>query len=174
MKTTPCRTSDCQLRCKRTSRKRLKSPKTVAFQIAAECNSAFSHTIPRRSKQNVTKKQLTACSLKGVVAERCEVGEVGRDWSELRAKPRGFLRGLSPTPATHFKCSNLLPHPSLNSASAVKPMCLSARKAQSKSRPVRGKRKSYEFCRGLGAWVGLVNANTQSSRNDIAVFLLST
>ena len=113
MKTTPCRTSDCQLRCKRTSRKRLKSPKTVAFQIAAECNSAFSHTIPRRSKQNVTKKQLTACSLKGVVAERCEVGEVGRDWSELRAKPRGFLRGLSPTPATHFKCNNLLSHPSI-------------------------------------------------------------
>ena len=47
----------------------------------------------------------------GVVAESYEAGKGGRGWSEARAKPRGFLRGLSPTPATLFKGNNLLPHP---------------------------------------------------------------
>ncbi len=36
--------------------------------------------------------------------------ERGWGWSKVRAKLRGFLRRLSPTPATHFKCYNLLRH----------------------------------------------------------------
>ena len=75
------------------------------------------------SRQSIPASAASVAQRAGVAADCYEVGEGGRGWSEARAKPRGFLRGLSPTPATHFKCNNLLPHPGSNAHSvAIDPL----------------------------------------------------
>ena len=63
-----------------------------APQLARTRMWYFSTKSPHRSGHQVRR---------GAVTNDCKVGEGGRGWSEERVKPRGFLRKLSPAPATH-------------------------------------------------------------------------